>query len=475
MREALQHIDYANITILLSLIVRGQGRRVLVVGWRCRECYMTYESETPPPECLSCAASGDYLEHVEPGEIAGERVGNPGAIPRAEGPTRKTRRFDDAGSDTEPELRYRKHWAAMEQHGADAMLLLKIENMLYLTGLYEICSAALIAKDQEPLAFVFDKHLDDARSASWLNAASIIPFHKPPGRGLFEVISGTINKRGLGSSIIAFEGDFMTAGKLQRLKKNLPQVNFLEAPQFVTWTWFDEIRMAKSEIEIEYLRKATEIANYGMLAAVKALKPGVKEIEVAAEAEYEMRKRGMERSSFKTHLASGERSLLAHPYASQKIIEKGDWISIDLGACYKGYCSDLARSFFVGAEPTKTQKHLYRTLVEAAHAGFSTMRPDAPTSLVDKNARIIVERNGFGKFFPPYCGHGSGVRRFEPPPIHPNSSGTIQSGMVITIFEVGIYVPGVGGARFEDTVEVRKDKTSYLIDPPMNPHELVVV
>ncbi|MDH5685960.1 MAG: aminopeptidase P family protein, partial [Hadesarchaea archaeon] len=215
-----------------------------------------------------------------------------------------------------------------------------------------------------------------------------------------------------------------------------------------------ELRKIKSREEVSLLRRSAKIATKGMRCAAESIAVGRTELEVAAEAEREMRVAESEGTSFPTIVASGRNSWLPHASATRKRLRRGELVVVDLGAVYKGYASDMTRTFALS--PTRKQLTLIELVRRAQKAAIGRVRNGAKTSDVDKAAREIISRAGYAKFSPHGTGHGVGMEIHEHPGLAPDSKDILREGMVITV-EPGIYIPNVGGARWEDMFLVTKE------------------
>jgi Xaa-Pro aminopeptidase len=230
-----------------------------------------------------------------------------------------------------------------------------------------------------------------------------------------------------------------------------------------------ELRMVKDPTEVDAIKKAAELTDAGVNAAIDTIRPGVHEFEVAAEMEYAMRKLGSEGVAFDTQVASGIRSAFPHGGCTDREIRKGEFIVVDLGARYSGYRADLTRTFIIG-KPSPKQKKIYEVVLEAQRKAFEAIRAGAKTRDVDAAARKVIEEAGFGKYFVHGLGHGVGLDVHEAPSLNPEGKETLKAGNVVTD-EPGIYIVGYGGVRIEDTVVVHKDKAERLTKAD---YELVV-
>jgi Xaa-Pro aminopeptidase len=225
-----------------------------------------------------------------------------------------------------------------------------------------------------------------------------------------------------------------------------------------------KLRTVKSEHEIAVLKKAADIASRAMEKIQEAVRPGVSEAELSGWAEYLMNEACAEGSSFEPFFMSGENAWLPQRVSSQKTLREGEMALFDMGAIYEGYCSDTTRTFAVG-KVTPKQRELFQVAREAQQAAIEAVRPGELASKVDAAARTVIERAGYGDFFPHLTGHGVGLSIHEAPIIDEGEGMVLQSGMVVTV-EPGIYLPGVGAARIEDMVVVTDSGCEVLTSAP---------
>ncbi|MGN1140567.1 MAG: M24 family metallopeptidase [Oliverpabstia sp.] len=226
----------------------------------------------------------------------------------------------------------------------------------------------------------------------------------------------------------------------------------------------DALRRIKTEEELSYLQKAEEIGDKAFEKILTLLKPGMTELEVAAELEYLMKKEGAENTSFDTIIASGLNSSMPHAIPGEKKLEEGDFVTMDFGCKYKGYCSDMTRTVVLGKASEK-QKEIYNTVLKAQLAALAALKAGVTGKSVDKVARDIITQAGYGECFGHGLGHGVGLFIHENPRLSPSDETVLQAGMVETV-EPGIYVPGFGGVRIEDMVVVTEDGYRNLAHSP---------
>ena len=212
--------------------------------------------------------------------------------------------------------------------------------------------------------------------------------------------------------------------------------------------------------ELDNIKMAAKIADEAFQHILKCIKVGVRERDIALELEYFMKKNNASSVSFDTIVASGIRSSMPHGVASDKIIEYGDVVTLDYGALYNNYCSDMTRTVFVG-EPNRDLLKIYDIVKKAQLEGINRVKDGVMASDVDKAARDIIRESGYGDYFGHALGHGVGMEVHEQPGVSKRSDIMLEDGMVITI-EPGIYVPNLGGVRIEDMVVVRDDVPEVL-------------
>ncbi len=229
-------------------------------------------------------------------------------------------------------------------------------------------------------------------------------------------------------------------------------------------TFFDEMRLIKTDEEITAIEKACDLASEALLMTLPEIKVGKTEIEIAAKLEYNMRILGAEKPSFDTIIASGVRGSMPHGTASLKKIEQGDGVTIDYGAFLAGFCSDMTRTVFVG-EPVAKMREIYNVVLEAQLCAIDGYKEGMTGADVDKLAREVIKKAGYGEYFGHGLGHGVGINVHEAPSLSPRGDKVLKPGMVFSI-EPGIYIPGLGGVRIEDLATVENGKLRVITKAP---------
>ena len=258
---------------------------------------------------------------------------------------------------------------------------------------------------------------------------------------------------------MGYEDQSMLCCDFDKLRKELP---------VQTWTplgsRIDDLRQIKTEEELEYLARAEEIGDKAFAEFLKIVKPGMTELEAAAELEYLMKKEGAEDLSFNTIIASGLNSSMPHAIPGYKKLEEGDFVTCDFDCKYKGYCSDMTRTFVLGKASDK-QKEIYKVVLKAQLAGLAAVKAGVSGASVDKVARDIITEAGYGDCFGHGLGHSVGLFIHESPRLSPSDDTILKANMIETV-EPGIYVSGFGGVRIEDMVVVTEDGCRNLAHSP---------
>jgi Xaa-Pro aminopeptidase len=338
----------------------------------------------------------------------------------------------------------------------DALILFKPENTFYLSSFFSTSYMyLLIPRDGTPVAVVSQLEFEAAKNA--IKEFSIVEAKKQED---FEKALSNIRKD-LKIKRLGFEEDFLTVNVKEKLEKDNEGVAFVPASNIMK-----KLRSIKSRSEAEAIRKAVKITNEGFKRAIDVMTSGIKEYEVAAEAEYVMRKMGSSGTSFDTIIASGYRSAFPHGSCSDRKLKNGDLVVLDMGVRYKNYCSDMTRTRTVGS-PNSKQEKLFQTVLNAQQKAIELIRPGVKASEIDEAARELIKKEGYGDFFVHSLGHGVGIEVHEYPSISSNSKDIIETGMVFTA-EPGVYIPNFGGCRIEDMVLVSKDGYELLSKSPQS-------
>lgn len=327
----------------------------------------------------------------------------------------------------------------MEQKGLDAIVVLSPYNRRYLSGFTGTSGSLLITQDTKQLITDF-RYIQQANSQA--EDFEIINQNGPMINKINELIQHGDYKN------VGVEADLITYNEYQALNTDEVQLSSIEGV-------IETIRMIKDDFEIKQIQKAADIVDETYEHILKWVKPGMTENEVNNEMEMFMRSKGATCSSFDTIVASGHRGALPHGVASNKVIEEGDMITLDFGALYEGYVSDITRTFAIG-EPKEEMKKIYNIVLESQLAALEQIKSGMTGKEADSIARDIISSYGYGEQFGHSLGHGIGLEVHEGPALSQKSDIVLEENMCVTL-EPGIYVEGLGGVRIEDDVLVTKN------------------
>ena len=259
---------------------------------------------------------------------------------------------------------------------------------------------------------------------------------------------------------VGFDPSQLTVEQLHSFRRAAgARVRWIPAPGRV-----ESLRMRKDATELAQMRLAANLASELVQSAIKLLKPGIREFEVGAEIEYQMRKRGASGPAFETIVAFGERTALPHARPTAKRLRKNELVVLDLGAILGHYCSDITRTVHVGRAP-KRVRTWYQAVLEAQKAAIETARSGAACGDVDGAARQVLAGHRLDHLFVHSTGHGLGLEVHEDPRVARGQKRRLEPGNVITI-EPGVYSAGIGGIRIEDDVAIHAGRTEVLTRAP---------
>jgi Xaa-Pro aminopeptidase len=339
---------------------------------------------------------------------------------------------------TEFEQRRRSIQTALGGHKIDALLVSSPANIRYLTGYAGSNGLALVTPSETHF-------FTDPRYALEASATITCKLHIAK-RPLIEEAAGIVKRKKLKK--IGVEPAWMNLDQHQKLKDLLPLGASLKPLPGIV----DTLRMTKSPAEIDYIRKSVRVNSEAYARTLRRVRLGMRERDIAAELDYQMRLHGAEKPAFETIVAAGARTALPHARPTGRRLEENDLLLIDMGACLDGYMSDMTRMAFLGP-PTKRVKTLYDAVLEAQMTAIEAVRPGVTSAQVDGAAREVLKRHGLDRHFVHSTGHGLGLEIHESPRIGKKDQTKLTAGMVITI-EPGAYIDSFGGVRIEDTVLV---------------------
>ncbi|PWW05673.1 Xaa-Pro aminopeptidase [Paenibacillus cellulosilyticus] len=326
----------------------------------------------------------------------------------------------------------------LSQDGLEALLITYSHNRKYVSG-FTGSSGMLLVTEQDSWLLTDFRYMTQA--AEQAPAFDLIEHAAKPivtVRDLLE--SKSIHK-------LAFEQDHVTYAEFAAWTEQLGSIELQPVSGIV-----EGLRLIKDEAEIAIVQEAAELADKTFQFALGIIRPGISELEIALEMETFMRKGGASGPSFETIVASGERSALPHGVASERMVGTDEFVKLDFGAYYKGYCSDITRTVVVG---TASERHreIYNIVLEAQLHALANIRPGMSGREADALSRDIIARYGYGDNFGHSLGHGIGLEIHEMPRLSKLSDSILTPGMIVTV-EPGIYIPGFGGVRIEDDIVI---------------------
>ena len=350
--------------------------------------------------------------------------------------------------------RLQRFLAAMEARGLCAALIHKPQNMRYLTGFTGEGCLFLSAQRQAVLT--------DFRYVEQLSrqAPSLECVRTRMGKSVPELAAELAAASG--AKQVAVETDFLCYDDWAALQAALGGVALTPLAGLV-----EEMRLVKDEGEIGCIRRAADIACRAFKAILEVIRPGMTEREVAVALNCEMLKLGSEGEAFDTIACAGQNGSLPHAVPGEHRLQNGELLTLDFGATYNGYCSDMTRTVGIG-KVDRPLRDIYQTVLEAHEMALDAVRPGAVCEEIDKVARDFIDARYPGAFGHA-LGHGVGLYIHEQPRLGKGDGTVLQPGHVVTI-EPGIYISGLGGCRIEDMAILTSDG---FIDPIEAPKQLI--
>ena len=342
----------------------------------------------------------------------------------------------------------------LKEKNVDAALVSSPANIRYISGFAGTDSYLYLARDRKVI-LTDSRYTLQAEEAGKDCAVWTMNRERSYGVMLGELL------REDGAGRVGFEENAMLYGTWN---------NFWKKSGFGPEHWvmlgdsLSELRVVKNEQELQWMEKAESIGDAAFSYILGELKAGVTELEIAAKLEYYMRSHGAEGTSFDTIVASGYHSAMPHAVPSEKKLEAGDFVTMDFGCKYHGYCSDMTRTVVVG-KASKRQKEVYNVVLKAQLTALKGLRPGMTCKEGDKLARDVIAKAGYGEYFGHSLGHSVGLEIHEHPALSPKDGHVLQAGMVETV-EPGIYIPDFGGVRIEDMVVLTENGVRNLTHSP---------
>lgn len=342
-------------------------------------------------------------------------------------------------------LKLQKLRKILQEQNIDGILITNEYNRRYMTGFTGTAGVAIVS--QNDAVFITDFRYTEQATAQ-IKDYRIVQHEVT----LLEEIATQV--KAMGIKLLGFEKDSVSYGTYD-LYKNIIQADLVPVSGLI-----EKIRLIKTAQEINIIKVACEIADHAFTHILDYIKPGKTELDVSNELEFFMRQQGATQSSFDTIVASGLRSALPHGVATNKVIEKGDFVTLDFGALYNGYISDITRTVAVG-EPSEKLVEMYNTVLASQLLALEKVGPGLTGIQADAIARDYLTEKGYGEAFGHSLGHGIGLEVHEGPGLSKRSNTVLEPGMAVTI-EPGVYVPGVGGVRIEDDILITESGNELL-------------
>ena len=345
--------------------------------------------------------------------------------------------------------------SALANAEVDALLVTEMVNVGYLSG-FTGSSAYLLVTRADAVLITDSRYTLRARAESPHCEVVIAS----SSGGYLEVLKTAISERALHT--IGFESTRVTVSQLQHLTKNVEGVEWKPTDNIV-----ENFRAIKDAGEVALISRAIVVAEEAFLSVKGLLRAGIAERDFAIELEFAMRKRGADTVSFETIVASGPQAAHPHHRPNQRIIQAGDWVTVDWGASVDGYCSDMTRSYLIGATAaTSEQAKVYNTVLEAQRMAMAAIKPGVTGQAIDAIARDHISAAGYGDNFGHSLGHALGRVVHDGPGLSTRAADVIlKPGMVLTV-EPGVYIENWGGIRIEEDIVVTETGCDVLTHLP---------
>lgn len=336
----------------------------------------------------------------------------------------------------------------MEIKNLEAMLLKGEENIRYLSGFTGDSSWLLILKERGYL-FTDGRFLEQAqKECKDIQALIWEQPERPHGKTIQKYLARHQVAR------LGFEEEKLSVSEFQKIKGEKDLVTWIPASGMV-----EGLRIVRGEEEIQKSKKACRIADEALRRVFNFIRPGMNERDLANELEYQLKKLGAEKEGFETICISGTHTSMPHGKPMNRAISSQGFLTLDFGAKYEGYISDMTRTFFIG-NAGKEHKKVYERVKAAQQEGFEAMKAGVSTGQVDEVVRKVIGAE-YLPYYYPGIGHGVGLTLHERPFIREGGTERLQKNTVMTV-EPGIYIPDWGGVRIEDTVHILEDRAVHL-------------
>lgn len=333
----------------------------------------------------------------------------------------------------------------------EAIILSKPSNIFYASG-YTGEGFALISHNISAIVTDF-RYTEQATK----QAPCFTPYEIKTGLSHEQLAYQVLKDAGIQQ--VRYEDDQVTVAGFEKIKQAMPEMTFSPLHGAV-----EIVRQIKDDAEIEIIKKACAISDAAFEFIKGEIKEGMTEMDLRIALEFKMLKLGAQGFAFDTIIASGENGSLCHAIPGQRKLQKGDMITMDFGARFAGYCSDMTRTVALG-EPNEKMRNIYNTVLKAQISSQEAVIAGIKGCEVDKIARDIIDEAGYQGCFGHGLGHSLGIDVHEAPNFNSRSEAIMREGMIMTV-EPGIYIAGLGGVRIENTVLVLNDGVCSLTQSP---------
>jgi len=354
--------------------------------------------------------------------------------------------------------------ASLRTSDLDAVILNPGPTLTHLTGLrfhlMERPVVLLFAKDQDPAIVLPELELQKVASLPY--KLQVFPYPENPSEwdDAFRKAAQTLSLTRSGGKRIGVDPRQLRLLEFRHVKAGAPEADYPDASGVLS-----SLRLRKEKAEVEAMRRAVKIAQEALEATIPLIKISMTEKELSSELVMQLLKHGSEpEMPFAPIVSGGPNSANPHASPTERKLQAGDLLVIDWGAAYDGYISDLTRTFAVG-EVDKEYEKIHKIVQEANAAGRLAAKPGVPCANVDKAARDVIEKSGYGVNFTHRTGHGIGMEGHEEPYMRGDNMQLLEPGMAFTV-EPGIYLPNRNGVRIEDNVVITEDGADVLSDMP---------
>ena len=354
---------------------------------------------------------------------------------------------------------FKKIAGVLETHSLDAVLLTCEANRFYASGFHSSGTDGVAIVTRNHNYYFTDSRYTEAAARHVRDAEIRETGREHPYSAL---INEVIEKEHI--TRMGYEDEYMTAADFRRFSEKL-HCELVPATELL-WT----LRAVKDQAELDCMIQAQRIAEKALADILGEIRPGVTEKEIAALLLYKMLHYGAEDKSFDPIVVSGPNGSLPHGIPGDRKIERGDFVTMDFGCKFGGYCSDMTRTVAVG-EPGDEMKKVYHTVLEAQLAGIAAARAGVPGKSIDAAARKVIEEAGYGEYFGHGYGHSVGIEIHESPNANTRDESLMPVGAAVSA-EPGIYLPGKFGVRIEDVTILTENGC---IDITQSPKELIIL